>query len=94
MILDLAVTTVVNGDLLLAEIGGVSTNDRRLSDARPPLPHQHLMSDVIGLADALLALTEALATAVASAGSGEVLDRLLTDGADVLVGASGDVLWR
>ena len=91
MILDLAVTTIVNGDLLLTQLGAVSTRDRRLSDDRTPLPHEHPISDIVGLGAALLALAAGLA---AVTNDGTMLDRLLTDGAAVWVGPSGDVLWR
>lgn len=46
MILDFAVITVKNGQNVWQYIGGVSSTDPRLADARVPLTHSHSTSDI------------------------------------------------
>jgi hypothetical protein len=85
MIHDSAVTTYKNPERAPWALGNfVVPTDPRLTDARVPLTHSHVVSDVAGLQAALDALTVAIA--LASVSSGGVADG---DKGDITVSASG-----
>lgn len=52
-ILDFDICRVFHGDTLVETLNLVTTTDPRLTDARPPLAHGHVITDVTGLTAAL-----------------------------------------
>ena len=60
-LLDFAICRVFNGAALVAELGLVTTDDPRLTDARVALPHAHAVTDVNGLSTWMTDTDEALA---------------------------------